>query len=193
MGGLANNNNAIDPNSSADMSGFGNGAGGKIVPGGGETPEQYGFPFEGKPGEGKANLSLGKGGAGHGGGGNGGAGGGGPAGAQKGAGGGTGLNAGILNGWNGGRGGAGGWGGAGGSGWADGKNGAAGNGNGRNPYMTVDKNGNPVDLRQFLPGQKLDATRGIAGISGPDGITGPNSSLWDKVRVRYNAQRNFVP
>ena len=42
-----------------------------------------------------------------------------------------------------------------------------------------------VDLRQFLPGGKLDPSRNLAGISGPDGITGPNSDIWQKVRLRY--------
>jgi hypothetical protein len=183
-------NNMVDPNGMADTAGLGAGAG-KLPSAGGDVPEQYGFPFDGKPSEGKgANLSLGKGG--HGGGG------GIPAGGGNGAHpagkpgpGGSNLNASILNGWQGGRGNQGGWGNTGG-GWGDGKDKAAG-GNGKNPYMTVDKNGNPVDLRQFLPGQNLDATRGIAGISGPDGITGPNSSLWKKIRVRYGSQRNFMP
>lgn len=44
-----------------------------------------------------------------------------------------------------------------------------------------------VDLRQFLPGGSRDPARGIAGISGPDGITGPNSSIWHKVNFRYNS------
>jgi hypothetical protein len=180
-------NNMIDPNGMADTAGLG-GGNAKLPSAGGDIPEQYGFPFDGKPSEGKgANLSLGKGGS-HGGGLPGGGGGGAPAG--KPGHGGSNLNAGILNGWQGGRGNQGGWGNTGG-GWGDGNKAAAANG--KNPYMTVDKNGNPVDLRQFLPGQNMDATRGIAGISGPDGITGPNSSLWQKVRVRYSSQRNFMP
>lgn len=186
VGGLSANN-MIDPNGMADTAGLG-GGNAKLPSAGGDIPEQYGFPFDGKPSEGKgANLSLGKGGS-HGGGLPGGGGGGAPAG--KPGHGGSNLNAGILNGWQGGRGNQGGWGNTGG-GWGDGNKAAAANG--KNPYMTVDKNGNPVDLRQFLPGQNMDATRGIAGISGPDGITGPNSSLWQKVRVRYSSQRNFMP
>lgn len=42
-----------------------------------------------------------------------------------------------------------------------------------------------VDLKQFLPGGGRDPSRGIAGISGPDGITGPNSDIWAKVNTRY--------
>lgn len=181
--------NMTDPNGIADTAGLGAGAG-KLPSAGGDVPEQYGFPFDGKPSEGKgANLSLGKG-AQHGAGGIPAGGGNGAHPAAKPGPGGSNLNAGILNGWQGGRGNQGGWGNTGG-GWGDGNKAAAANG--KNPYMTVDKNGNPVDLRQFLPGQNMDATRGIAGISGPDGITGPNSSLWQKIRVRYSSQRNFMP
>lgn len=42
-----------------------------------------------------------------------------------------------------------------------------------------------VDLRQFLPGGQMDPSRGLAGISGPDGITGPNSDIWKKINKRY--------
>lgn len=42
------------------------------------------------------------------------------------------------------------------------------------------------DLRQFLPGGKFDPRlRGIAGASGPDGITGPHSNIWHKIQNRY--------
>ncbi len=34
-----------------------------------------------------------------------------------------------------------------------------------------------VDLRKFLPGGKMDPSRGLAGIAGPDGITGPNTDI----------------
>lgn len=44
-----------------------------------------------------------------------------------------------------------------------------------------------IDLKQFLPGGKLDPRRALAGISGPDGITGPHSNLWQKVNVRYKS------
>lgn len=41
------------------------------------------------------------------------------------------------------------------------------------------------DLKPYLPNGKLDATRGLANSAGPDGITGPNSNIWQKVKVRY--------
>ncbi|WP_413942859.1 hypothetical protein [Bdellovibrio sp. HCB-162] len=42
------------------------------------------------------------------------------------------------------------------------------------------------DLRQFLPGGKLDPRlRGIAGADGIDGITGPHSNIWQKIQNRY--------
>ncbi|WP_374001213.1 hypothetical protein [Bdellovibrio bacteriovorus] len=47
------------------------------------------------------------------------------------------------------------------------------------------KNGG-TDLRQFLPGGQFDPkARGIAGVSGPDGITGPHSNIWKKIQNRY--------
>lgn len=46
------------------------------------------------------------------------------------------------------------------------------------------------DLRNFLPGGKFDPrARGIAGISGPDGITGPHSNIWQKIQNRYQAEK----
>lgn len=42
------------------------------------------------------------------------------------------------------------------------------------------------DLRQFLPGGKLDPRlRGVAGAQGVDGITGPHSDIWQKIQNRY--------
>lgn len=41
------------------------------------------------------------------------------------------------------------------------------------------------DLRKFLPGGQYDPRRMISGISGPDGITGPHSNIWQKVQNRY--------
>lgn len=49
------------------------------------------------------------------------------------------------------------------------------------------KAGGP-DLRQFLPGGKNDPSRGIAGATGPDGITGPNTNIWEKIQNRYRTQ-----
>lgn len=40
------------------------------------------------------------------------------------------------------------------------------------------------DLRKFLPGGQYDPRR-AAGVSGPDGITGPHSNIWQKVQNRY--------
>lgn len=52
------------------------------------------------------------------------------------------------------------------------------------------QNGTP-NLRQFLPGGQNDPRfRGLAGSSGPDGITGPHSNIWQKVNNRY---RTMVP
>lgn len=47
--------------------------------------------------------------------------------------------------------------------------------------------GNPMgpDLRKFLPGGQFDPKRGLSGVSGPDGITGPNSNIWQKIQNRY--------
>lgn len=40
-----------------------------------------------------------------------------------------------------------------------------------------------VDLRRFLP--QWHGTRRAASMTGPDGITGPHSNLFQKVRIRY--------
>jgi hypothetical protein len=52
------------------------------------------------------------------------------------------------------------------------------------------------DLRQFLPGMGgLQRGRGIAGSSevvGADGITGPHSDIWQKVRNRYTSLRETL-
>lgn len=47
-------------------------------------------------------------------------------------------------------------------------------------------NGGP-DWRKFLPGGQYDPRRGIAGVTGPDGITGPATDLFGKVHNRYGA------
>ncbi|MGZ3780426.1 MAG: hypothetical protein ACXVCY_07265 [Pseudobdellovibrionaceae bacterium] len=46
------------------------------------------------------------------------------------------------------------------------------------------KNANP-DLKKFLPGGQFDPKRGISGMTGPDGITGPHTDIWMKVQIRY--------
>lgn len=48
---------------------------------------------------------------------------------------------------------------------------------------------NSPDLRKFLPGGQFDPKRGISGMSGPDGITGPHSDIWQKVQNRYRVMR----
>jgi len=53
-------------------------------------------------------------------------------------------------------------------------------------------NGNP-DLRNFLPGGKYDPkTRGLAGLSGPDGITGPHTDIWKKIQNRYQVKQSSL-
>lgn len=78
-----------------------------------------------------------------------------------------------------------------GGGGGSGMSGSGGYGGGGSGYgsagrygPTTDKSGVP-NLRQFLPGGKFDRQRGIAGASGPDGITGPHSNIWQKVNNRY--------
>ncbi len=57
---------------------------------------------------------------------------------------------------------------------------------GRNGYYGANgAAGKPVDLSKFLPGGSMDPRRGLAGVSGPDGITGPNSDIWKKIQMRY--------
>jgi hypothetical protein len=61
--------------------------------------------------------------------------------------------------------------------------GTPGTGNGY--YGAPGAKGKPVDLKQFLPGGQMDPSRGLAGAAGPDGITGPNSDIWKKIKMRY--------
>jgi hypothetical protein len=127
-----------------------------------------GKPAEGGAGPGrggsKAGLDVGGGGQG---GGRGGAGGGG----------GSGINAKIIGGYGFG-------GGAGGYGTGSG-NGSGSNQPGVYRHGALGPNGKPVDLRQFMPGGRMDPSRALAGVSGPDGITGPNTDIWKKINVRY--------
>ena len=69
---------------------------------------------------------------------------------------------------------------------AGGANNSANSGGG-GQFGSNGNNANKIDLRQFLPGGKFDPRRGLAGISGPDGITGPSSDLFAKVNIRYHA------
>jgi hypothetical protein len=90
----------------------------------------------------------------------------------------------VNSGFRGGGGGGGGWGGGSGSG---------GYGEDRpyNPKNSQAPGANGPNLRDFLPNGKMDpkmANRGLAGISGPDGITGPHSDIWKKIQNRYQIQ-----
>lgn len=83
------------------------------------------------------------------------------------------------------RGGAGGGAFGGGNGSGDG----SGNGDGRGGLP----GGEQMNLSQFLPGSKIDMQRrGLAGASGPDGITGPNTDIWQKISNRYNSMRPLM-
>jgi hypothetical protein len=134
-----------------------------------------GTPNPVQPAGGSLSLggSGGKGGGISGGGGNSGRGG---AGGSA-AGGTPGLNTKIVSGY--------GVGGRGGSGFSGAGGSAAGGtpGGGGGGYAMNAKPG--VDLKQFLPGGQKDPARGLAGVSGPDGITGPNSNIWQKISARY--------
>lgn len=90
-----------------------------------------------------------------------------------------GLNTKIIGGYGvGGRGG--------GNGFSAGSPGSGGGGTPNGMYAGGGRAGTPgVDLKQFLPGGQKDPSRGLAGVSGPDGITGPHSNIWKKVNSRY--------
>ncbi len=99
---------------------------------------------------------------------------------QAGAGGaaGSGASTKVLGGYYGGGGGA----------FMGGGSGSSGSGGGGYQAGGGNPGGSPqVDLKQFLPGGKQDPSRNLAGISGPDGITGPNSDIWRKVNTRYRS------
>ncbi|GIL16685.1 MAG: hypothetical protein BroJett040_04360 [Oligoflexia bacterium] len=113
-------------------------------------------------------------------GGNSGGGGGGPGKQQKGVASRPGLNTNIHRGYVGSSA-MPGFGGPGGAGTAGG---GVGGPNGR---PGIGPNGQQPDWRKFLPGGQYDPRRGIAGVTGPDGITGPATNLFDKVHNRYGA------
>jgi hypothetical protein len=48
------------------------------------------------------------------------------------------------------------------------------------------------DLRKFLPGGQYDPKRGISGMGGPDGITGPHTNIWQKIQNRYQVMRSTL-
>lgn len=91
--------------------------------------------------------------------------------------GGGGEDANILRGYHGGRGAGG---SAVGSSRERGERAVAGGGTGRAGQANM-------DLKKFLPGGQMDPRRGLAGITGPDGITGPNTDIWRKVKTRYHS------
>lgn len=66
-----------------------------------------------------------------------------------------------------------------GGGGAGGARGLAGGGS-----PGVKPNGQP-DLTKFLPGGQYDPKRGVSGMTGSDGITGPHSNIWQKIQNRY--------
>jgi hypothetical protein len=79
----------------------------------------------------------------------------------------------------------------GGSGGWGGGSGGSNNGGGSARPGEAKAGATGPSLRDFLPGGGLDpkrANRGLAGISGPDGITGPHSDIWKKVQNRYQIQ-----
>lgn len=50
-------------------------------------------------------------------------------------------------------------------------------------YVTQD--GKKVNLNDFRPGGAQDPRRNLAGMSGPDGVTGQSTDIWKKVNHRY--------
>lgn len=75
--------------------------------------------------------------------------------------------------------------GGGGNRFGSGGGGAGGGPGGRGYAASPGRNtASGPDLRKFLPGGQYDPRR-AAGVSGPDGITGPHSNIWQKVQNRY--------
>lgn len=182
-GGLNNNNKNYNPNAN-DLAGNGSGTDGVPNPDISGGPSDFSMMGDGSGNKSKiADLSA-KGGEGGGPRAIGGGGGSSAGGKQQGAAGGANKN--ILAGY--GRGGKGGGGGSGGGGSSGG--GGAGGGS---PYEREKKSEKAaVDLKQFLPGAKMDPARGLAGIAGADGVTGPNSDNWKKIHNCYNANSSTL-
>ncbi len=62
------------------------------------------------------------------------------------------------------------------------------------PFGRLKNKLNQVDLRQFLPGGSFDPRRQVAGVTGPDGITGPFSDNFKKINLRYlNVKTTLMP
>lgn len=69
-----------------------------------------------------------------------------------------------------------------------------GSGGGRYASAAIPGKNNNPDLRKFLPGGQFDPRRGLAGMTGPDGITGPHTDIWRKVQNRYQVmQPSLLP
>jgi hypothetical protein len=66
-----------------------------------------------------------------------------------------------------------------------GSSGASGMRFGGSPALTAEGLPEGPDLRKFLPGGQFDPKRGISGVGGADGLTGPNSNNWEKIKNRY--------
>lgn len=69
-------------------------------------------------------------------------------------------------------------------GYGGGAGGARGLAGGAPGAPGVKPNGQP-DLTKFLPGGQFDPKRGVSGMTGSDGITGPHSNIWQKIQNRY--------
>lgn len=96
----------------------------------------------------------------------------------------TGPNTKILGGY---------YGGGGAVSMGSGRSGSASSGGGYGGARNTSAN-KKVNLAAFLPGGKMDPSRALAGISGPDGITGPNTDIWKKVKTRYySLSESFLP
>ncbi len=88
--------------------------------------------------------------------------------------------------YRGGRGGA-----ATGGGWASASTAAAARSSSEDNRFTNPALNQGIDLRQFLPGGKLDATRGLATTIGPDGLSGAQSNNFTKIKNRYFHQHSI--
>ncbi|MFN7825656.1 MAG: hypothetical protein ACK5P6_09870 [Pseudobdellovibrionaceae bacterium] len=176
FGGGGGSGGGNSGSSSASSFGSGGGAGGGSV----DLGSDFGSPSFSPTGGSSANNEGQNRPGGGGGGGVGGGGRGGDTGSSaqpqgKGA---SGFNTKILSGFSGGgSGGGGGFGGGGGGGGSGSSYG--GGGSGGVPGQAG------VNLQQFMPGGANDPKRAIAGVVGPDGITGPNTNIFRKVNGRY--------
>lgn len=87
--------------------------------------------------------------------------------------------------------------GSGSGGWSGGNSNNGGGNSGGHTAGTNGRalNGQGPDLRQFLPGGQMDPSRrGIAGINGTDGISGPIETNWAKMQRRYRyLESTFLP